>query len=201
MLIKSAKYLISSPDFQSCPKPDFPEYAFIGRSNVGKSSLVNMITGWGKLAKTSKIPGKTKLINHFIINNNWYLVDLPGFGFAKTSKTNRIKLKTMINNYLLKRQNLLCTFALVESRLKPQQIDLDFFEWMAVNKLPFVIVFTKTDKLNKTKLIRNIELYKNKLLLSWEELPRIIISSAKTSKGKDDILNFIEETNKIFFDI
>jgi len=200
MLIKSAEFIISSPNINKCPEPKLPEYAFIGRSNVGKSSLLNMLTERKYLAKISGTPGKTQLINHFIINKDWYLVDLPGYGFAKTSKTNRAKWEKFIHNYLLKRTNLLSSFILIDSRLEPQKNDTKFIEWFGVNRLPFVLVFTKTDKLNKKTLADNIEIYKKHMLENWEELPEMFITSAKNSAGKEDILSFIEKTNKIFYE-
>lgn len=198
MQIKSTKFVISSPDILKCPEPNLPEYAFIGRSNVGKSSLINMLTANKKLAKISGTPGKTQLINHFLINDKWYLVDLPGYGFAKSSKKAREKWGLMIRKYLVKRKNLLCIFVLIDSRLSPQKADIDFINWIGINKLPFVIIFTKTDKLNKTQLTQNINLFENRLLEHWEELPQFFISSAKTKAGKENILNFIEKTNTIF---
>ena len=198
MHIKSAKFIISSPEVQKCPEPNLPEYAFIGRSNVGKSSLINMLTSRKKLAKISGTPGKTQLINHFLINDNWYLVDLPGYGFAKSSKKDREKWRLMIQKYLIKRKNLLCIFVLIDSRLKPQNSDIDFINWMGLNNLPFVIVFTKTDKLNKAQLTKNINNFKNSLLENWKELPQIFISSAKTKTGQENILDFIDRTNTIF---
>ena len=198
MLIKTAIFIKSSPEVSLSPEADKPEYAFIGRSNVGKSSLINMITENKKLAKTSSTPGKTQLLNHFLINDNWYLADLPGYGYAKTSKEIGSKWEKMIKGYLLKRQNLLTTFLLIDSRIKPQKNDLEIMEWLGINRLPFVIVFTKTDKLKKIELIQHIESYKKTLLESWEELPFIILSSATLQKGKDEILLYIEETNKVF---
>jgi GTP-binding protein len=198
MLITSAQFIKSSKLVNDCPKPDLPEYAFIGRSNVGKSSLINMITGVKKLAKTSVTPGKTQLINHFTINEQWYLADLPGYGYAKISRETRDKWEKMIKNFLLKRENLLSTFILIDSRIEPQKSDMEFMEWMGSSETPFVIVFTKTDKLKRNELIRNIEDYKKELKENWEELPYIILSSATTKLGKEEILNFIEETNKLF---
>ncbi len=200
MIIKSAEFIISSPNINKCPEPKLPEYAFIGRSNVGKSSLLNMLTERNSLAKISGTPGKTQLINHFIINKNWYLVDLPGYGFAKTSKTNRVKWEKNIHNYLLKRTNLLNSFILIDSRLEPQKNDTKFIEWFGVNRLPFVLVFTKADKINKKTLADNIEIYKKHMLENWEELPEMFISSAKNSAGKEEILSFIEKTNKVFYE-
>jgi GTP-binding protein len=198
MLITSAQFIKSSKVVNDCPKPDLPEYAFIGRSNVGKSSLINMITGVKKLAKTSTTPGKTQLINHFIINEEWYLADLPGYGYAKISRETREKWEKMIRNFLLTRRNLLNTFILIDSRIEPQKSDLEFMEWLGVNEIPFTITFTKTDKLKRSEIIRNIESYKKELRERWEELPLMILTSSENKMGKDDILNFIEETNKIF---
>lgn len=197
MIIKNSKFIISSTDVSSCPKADMPEYAFIGRSNVGKSSLINMLAGKKNLAKISGAPGKTQLINHFLINKSWYLVDLPGYGFAKASKSDREKWGEMIHKYLIKRTNLLCTFILIDSRHEPQKSDIDFIEWLGVNQLPFVIVFTKTDKLKKNQLQQNIDNYKEFLLKSWLELPQMFITSATSVLGKNDILKFVDETNKI----
>ena len=196
MLIKSAEFVVSSTSFDKCPKTDLPEYAFIGRSNVGKSSLINMITGERNLAKISSTPGKTQLINHFIINKSWYLADLPGYGYAKISKETRSKWEKMIRGYLLKRKNLLTIFVLIDSRIEPQKSDMEFMEWMGANRLPFVIIFTKTDKLKKNELIKNIEYFNKSLQGSWEELPRMILSSTILSKGKEEILAYIEETNR-----
>lgn len=198
MHISSATFVISSQSYDKCPKEDLPEYAFIGRSNVGKSSLINMLAGVKKLAKTSTTPGKTQLINHFIINESWYLADLPGYGYAKISKETRAKWEKMIRDYLLKRRNLLTTFLLIDSRIEPQQSDLDIMEWMGANGIPFIIVFTKTDKLTRNEIARNIGHYKKSLLESWEDLPSMILSSATTKLGKEEILNFIQETNTVF---
>lgn len=197
MIIKSAEFIVSNQEVDKCPQTDLPEYAFIGRSNVGKSSLINMLTNHKKLAKTSSTPGKTQLINHFLINEEWHLVDLPGYGFAKTSKKAREQWGQMIHKYLIKRKNLRCTFILIDIRLEPQKIDLDFIEWLGINHLPFVILFTKSDKLNKHNLIKNIELYKSTLLEKWAELPQFIVSSSVTSFGKDAILEMISETNQL----
>src|SRR5688572_17169134 len=163
MNISSAEFLTSSPDYKLCPPPDKPEFAFIGRSNVGKSSLINSLVNRKGLAKTSGTPGKTQVINHFIINNSWYLVDLPGYGYSKTSKENRVKWDTMIRDYLDKRENLLCTLLLIDSRLEPQNIDTEFMNWLGENAIPFVIVFTKTDKLTKNQLLKNVTHYKKEL--------------------------------------
>ena len=198
MQIKNSKFVTSSKFVDKCPPATLPEYAFIGRSNVGKSSLINMITGEKKLAKTSSTPGKTQLVNHFIINESWYIADLPGFGYAKISKQIRETWGQMIQDYLLKRKNLLYTFILIDSRLEPQNIDLEFMEWLGSNSVPFIIIFTKTDKLKKLELINNIQNYKKILSESWEELPRMVLSSAISQKGKDEILDIISETNLIF---
>lgn len=197
MQIKNARFIVSSPEYQKCPKPDFSEFAFIGRSNVGKSSLINMLTDRKNLAKTSNTPGKTQLINHFMINENWYLVDLPGYGFAKISKSIRKKWEGMIQNYLLHRTNLLSTFILIDSRLEPQKIDLEFISWMGEKGKPFALLFTKTDKPSKSQLALNIEKYKNVLLEQWEELPVSILTSAKTSRGKEDILQYIDQVSQM----
>ena len=196
MQIKTASFLQSNTNPAKLPKPDKPEYAFIGRSNVGKSSLINMLTGNGKLAKVSATPGKTITINHFIINNEWYLVDLPGYGFAKRSQKEREKWKEMLDDYILNRQNLVTTFVLVDSRIEPQKIDLDFISNLGENQIPFVIVFTKADKLSGRQLTENIENYKKRLLEDWEELPTMIVTSSEKKTGRDEILNLIEEYNK-----
>ena len=195
MIIKSADFLISNTDINKCPNPDKPEYAFTGRSNVGKSSLINMLTGRKKLAKTSVKPGKTQLINHFIINNNWYLVDLPGYGYAKVSKTSREKWLKFIHKYVLNRPNLVCLFLLIDSRHQPQKNDLDFMEWLAVNSVPFVMVFTKSDKLSKNQLEKNIAHYKKEMLKMWESLPEYFITSSISKHGQNDILSYIEKLN------
>lgn len=194
MQIKEARFVISNTNHLKCPPPDIPEYAFIGRSNVGKSSLINMIAGRKSLAKISGTPGKTQLINHFIINKKWYLVDLPGYGFAKISKSIRQKWENMIWNYLINRSNLLTTFILVDARLEPQKADLELINVFGEESLPFVMVFTKTDKLSKRQLSLNIEKYQEKLIEQWEELPLSILSSAKTGTGKEEILTYISET-------
>ncbi len=198
MQIKKAEFIISSTDVQECPPGDKPEYAFLGRSNVGKSSLINMLTGRKKLAKISSTPGKTQLINHFLIDDKWYLVDLPGIGFAKSSKKARERWRKMINKYLLNRQNLLFSFFLIDSRLAPQKNDTEFINWFGANELPFVLLFTKTDKLSSNQLSKNTEAYKNHLYKYWEILPPLIITSSKTGEGKDAVLNFIEDNNKLF---
>jgi GTP-binding protein len=198
MQVKSADFVTSSAHIGQCPKPILPEFAFIGRSNVGKSSLINMLVGRKSLAKTSSKPGKTQLINHFIINEQWYLVDLPGLGYAKVSKHQRAKWHKMINNYLLKRENLLNIFVLVDSRIDPQSIDIDFINWLGMSQLPFTILFTKTDKLSPYKLKIHLERFRKELLKTWDELPQIIVTSANTKKGKEEILDLIERTNIIF---
>ena len=198
MIISSALFIKSSKIVSECPKPDLPEYAFIGRSNVGKSSLINMLCSKKGLAKTSGTPGKTQLINHFLINENWYIADLPGYGFAKTSKENRASWEKMITNFLIRRTNLLNTFLLIDSRIDPQAIDLEFINRMGTDQLPFTIVFTKTDKLKQNEIIKNIENFKSALKKNWYELPTMFISSAETKRGKEEILGFIEEINSIF---
>jgi len=198
MIIKTAVFSKSSAKLSQCPPMDMPEYAFIGRSNVGKSSLINALTKHGKLAKTSGKPGKTQLINHFLINDEWYLVDLPGYGFAKISKSIRENWEKLIMSYLFSRLNLINTYILVDSRHEPQKLDIDLFEKYGMNQLPFTIVFTKTDKLTKNQLAKNIAFYKNYLLQQWEELPPIIISSAVDKKGLDEILLSINKTRKQF---
>jgi len=196
MEISTAVFIKSSPGYKLCPKPDLPEFAFIGRSNVGKSSLINMLTGRKKLAKTSGTPGKTQLINHFLINDAWYLVDLPGYGFAKISKKIREQWEKMIFDYLEFRENLKTTFILIDSRIPPQQIDLDLINWFGSKGLPFVLVFTKTDKITKRQLQENLETYREKLMTEWEELPLSIISSAKTGMGKDQLMGVVGTISK-----
>ena len=178
-----------------CPQDNKPEYAFIGRSNVGKSSLINMLTNHKKLAKTSATPGKTLLINHFIINNEWYLVDLPGYGFAKRSKKEVQKLEQMINGYILQRQQLVNVFLLVDIRLEAQKIDLDFIQWLGQSSVSFAIVFTKADKLSAAKVNQNVEAYKKVLSETWEELPPMFVTSAEKKQGRDEILDYIEQIN------
>ena len=196
MLIKTATFLQSNTNVAKLPKADKPEYAFIGRSNVGKSSLINMLTGNSKLAKVSATPGKTITINHFIINGQWYLVDLPGYGFAKRSQKERDKWKEMLDAYILGRQNLVMTFVLVDSRIKPQKIDLDFISNLGENQVPFAIVFTKCDKLGSGQLASNIAVYKQELLKEWEELPTMITTSSEKGIGRDEVLDLIEKYNK-----
>ena len=193
--IKTARFLISSPDVGKCPPPEKPEYAFIGRSNVGKSSLINMLCNSKNLAKTSSTPGKTQLINHFIINDTWYLVDLPGYGYSKTSKTKREQFEKMIVDYVCKRENLMCLFVLIDSRHEPLKIDLNFMEMLGNKGVPFAIAFTKSDKISKEILKSQIDIYKQRLLEDWEELPPIFITSAEKKEGGEEVVNFIEEIN------
>lgn len=195
MIIKSANYVKSSPDLASCPPANLPEYAFIGRSNVGKSSLINMLCNNSKLAKTSATPGKTKLINHFLVNGNWYLVDLPGYGFAKVSQTERKKWEKMIENYLRQRENLVNVFVLIDSRLKPQKIDLDFINKLGEWEIPLSIVFTKADKETQKTVSENVKGFMNKLKETWQFLPAHYVTSSVKKMGRDKILDFIEETN------
>ena len=195
MIIKTAEFVISNTKLELCPEPNKPEYAFIGRSNVGKSSLINYITNHKKLAKTSGKPGKTQLINHFIINDEWYLVDLPGYGYAQTSKTNRQKWEAFISDYILHRKNLMNLFVLIDSRLPAQKIDLEFMEWLGEKGIPFSMVFTKTDKLTSSKLNKNLLAYKKEMLKAWEEMPISFSSSAAGKVGKEPILNYIESIN------
>ena len=198
MNIISAEFVCSNTDYKQCPPPDKPEFAFIGRSNVGKSSLINMLVSRKGLAKTSGTPGKTQLINHFVINENWYLVDLPGYGFAKISQTTREKWEKMIRDYLLKRENLLSTLVLIDARLEPQQIDLTFMEWLGEHQIPFVIVFTKSDKLTKNELASNLSAYKKKLSESWEPLPQLIVTSSEKSTGRKELMDYLDETIPLF---
>ena len=191
-----ASFVISSPDVASCPRSPLPEYAFIGRSNVGKSSLINMLTRNPKLAKTSQKPGKTLLINHFLIDDKWHLVDLPGYGYAQAGQKQREKLRLMIERYCLLRQELCSLFVLVDCRHDPQQIDLAFMEWLGENEVPFAIVFTKGDKLGKVRLRENVEAYKQKMLETWVELPPVFVTSAETGMGGDELLQYIESINE-----
>lgn len=193
MIIKSAEFVKSATSYTQCPNDDKPEFAFIGRSNVGKSSLINMLVEQKGLAKTSSTPGKTQLINHFLVNRKWYLVDLPGYGFARTSHSNRDKWKIMIEAYLLKRENLQCVFVLIDSRIEPQNSDLNFIKWLGENLIPLVIVFTKADKQTQNKTQMNVAAFKREMLLTWEELPQIFITSAETKSGREELLKFIEE--------
>ncbi|RNI29572.1 YihA family ribosome biogenesis GTP-binding protein [Rufibacter immobilis] len=196
MVIKEAKFITSNTRADLCPQTELPEYAFIGRSNVGKSSLINMLTNRLKLAKTSSFPGKTQLINHFLINDNWYLVDLPGYGWAKVSKDSREQWRKMIMYYLKNRPNLACVFVLIDSRLPPQKVDLDFMELLGTMGVPFVLIFTKTDKQSGTKTDANIAFYLKTLQDTWEELPMYMKSSSATKEGRDEILQFISDVNQ-----
>ena len=196
-LVKSARFVISNSDVKKCPVDGKPEYAFIGRSNVGKSSLINMLTGHRKLAMTSATPGKTLLINHFIVNDEWYLVDLPGYGYSKRSKTQNEQLEHIISSYVLEREAMTLLFVLIDSRHEPQKIDIEFFQWLGENGVPFSIIFTKADKLTKTALSSNIAAYKKRLLEDWEELPPVFITSSETGLGREDVLQYIDEINAI----
>lgn len=196
MIIKSAEFLISSPDYKGCPQDGKPEYAFIGRSNVGKSSLINMLTNRKGLAMTSSTPGKTMLINHFLINDQWYLVDLPGYGYARRGKDSREELRVLIEDYILERLAMTSLFVLVDSRHKPQTIDLEFMEWLGENGVPFSIVFTKGDKQGPVRLQQNVEEYKEKLFETWEELPPIFITSSEKKLGREEIIDYIDSINK-----
>jgi len=194
MIIHSASFIKSSPSLKECPAPVKPEFGFIGRSNVGKSSLINMLTGWSKLAKTSVQPGKTRTINHFVVNESWYLVDLPGYGYAKVPIKLREKWVRAVEEYILRRENLVLLFVLLDSRLKPQKSDLEFMEFLGRNQIPFSRVFTKTDKLNKTVLEKSIQIFNTEMLNNWESVPTTFISSAVNGTGRDEILNYIEES-------
>ena len=192
MKIKSAEFIVSNSDYKKCPSDHNIEFAFIGRSNVGKSSLINMLTNRKKLAKTSGNPGKTQLINHFLINEEWYLVDLPGYGWAKVSKTKRAEFGDIISDYLKQRETLACTFILIDSRLPPQPIDLRFINWMGENGLPFGLVFTKSDKMTKNKLHASVSAFEKALRESWEEIPPSFVTSAVNKTGKDELLDYIQ---------
>lgn len=196
LVIKDVQFVKSSPDVKSCPDTEIPEYAFVGRSNVGKSSLINYLVNINKLAKTSGEPGRTRLINHFLVNDSWHIVDLPGYGYAKVAKTERAKFLQIINSYLLNRKSMVCLFLLIDSRHKPQANDLDFMRWLGNNQVPFVICFTKTDKLSSSQLHKSIEVYKKTLFKEWESLPQIFFTSTTHDRGKTEILDFIETTNK-----
>ncbi len=197
MIIKTAEFLKSSPGIKDCPEKRLPEYAFIGRSNVGKSSLINLLVGKKGLAKISSTPGKTQLINYFLINNDWYLVDLPGYGYAKSSKKAREKWGIMIHEYLIKRNTLICTFILIDSRHRPQEKDIDFINWVGASELPFALVFTKCDKISKSELDKNMKYYQDYLYKYWQELPMMFYTSTKDKRGKEEILEFIEENNSM----
>jgi len=198
MQVNSADFIISNTDYKLCPKASIPEYAFIGRSNVGKSSLINFITNRKHLAKISGKPGKTKLINHFLINKAWHLVDLPGYGYATVSKKQKEEFQKIIFSYLKKRENLMCLFVLLDCRHSPQKIDLEFMRWLGEKQIPFVMIFTKIDKLGKVPLQKSIETYKTEMLKQWEELPPTFYSSVLKKKGRKEILDFIEQTNLLF---
>ena len=199
MLIKTAEFVISSARADRCPPTDGkPEYAFIGRSNVGKSSLINMLTGRKKLAMTSATPGKTLLINHFSINNEWYLVDLPGYGYAKRGKKEMEKLRNLIEYYVLERKELTCLFVLIDSRLTPQRIDLEFIQWLGEEGVPFALIFTKADKSKTTELRRNVDGFLNELRKEWEELPPHFVTSSAQGRGRDEVLDYIEQINTQF---
>lgn len=198
MKVNRAVFVKSSPELALCPPPTKPEYAFIGRSNVGKSSLINMLVNQNNLAKTSGKPGKTQLINHFLVDDTWFLVDLPGYGYAKVSKSQRETFQRMINGYLLKRENLICTFVLFDVRIEPQQLDMDFIRFLGEKGLPFYILLTKTDKITKTKLAESVAAYEAKISETWEELPPIFITSSPEQVGKKEILDVIGEWNEAF---
>ncbi len=198
MEIHSAKYLISSPKVESCPKPDMPEYAFIGRSNVGKSSLINMITNHAKLAKTSSSPGKTQLINHFVINHSWYLVDLPGYGYAKVSQSQRASWEKMIANYLQQRQNLVTVFVLIDARHNPQELDLEFLRKLGNWGIPFNMVFTKADKITQREAHKNVRRFIEEMKKEWEFIPRSFVTSTVKFLGRKEILSYIDELNEAY---
>jgi GTP-binding protein len=196
MIIKKAEFVISNTDPEKCPLSEKPEFAFVGRSNVGKSSLINMLTGFGDLAKVSTAPGKTRLINHFNINDEWFLVDLPGYGYAKVGRTSRQRWLSFIRKYLTIRENLYCVFALIDSRHAPQANDLEFMNYMGEFGIPFAMVFTKADKLSRKQLDKNLAFYKNEMLKAWEVLPPLFVTSAGTKMGRDEVLGFIQNIVK-----
>lgn len=198
MIIKTAEFLCSNTDYRKCPAPEKPEYAFIGRSNVGKSSIINYLLQRKNLAKVSSTPGKTKLINHFLVNEEWMLVDLPGYGYARISKSEREKWETMIRSYLTKRKNLMLTFILIDSRIEFKASDKEMINWFGEHQLPFALIFTKSDKLTPNQLASNVAAIKNELLKEWEELPPVFITSTITGNGTQEILKFIEENNKVY---
>src|SRR5690554_1619964 len=195
MHIKSAEFVMSNSDVDKCPKDRLPEYAFIGRSNVGKSSLINMLMLRKNLAKTSGRPGKTQLINHFLVNKNWYLVDLPGYGYARVSKSSKKTFQKFISDYFAKREQMILAFVLVDCRHEPQPIDLEFMTWLGENGIPFNIIFTKADKLKPMALERNLKAYTDKMLETWVEMPKYFVTSASSSVGRDELLNYIDELN------
>ena len=201
MEIRSAKFVISNSQVVKCPSHDRPEYAFIGRSNVGKSSLINMLTGHKGLAMTSAKPGKTLLVNHFIVNDSWYLVDLPGYGYAQRGNAQRDRLTRLIEDYVLEREQLTSLFVLIDSRLEPQKIDLEFIEWLGENEVPFGIIFTKADKLGHGGLTENVKRFLDRLSEQWEQLPPHFITSSKDKSGRDDVLNYIDGINKSIFSL
>lgn len=196
MKITTAEFVVSNSEVAKCPKSSIPEYAFIGRSNVGKSSLINMLTARKNLAKTSGRPGKTQLINHFLINQTWHLVDLPGYGYARVSKSAKKVFQKFITAYFQQREQLVCAFVLIDSRHKPQPIDLEFMEWLGSNQIPFCIVFTKADKLKPKALERNIAEYESEMLKTWSEMPQYFITSSSTGKGRDELLEYIDQINQ-----
>ncbi|CEN44192.1 putative GTP-binding protein EngB [Capnocytophaga canis] len=196
MIITKAEFVVSNSDVSKCPNEPLPEYAFIGRSNVGKSSLINMLTNNKNLAKTSGRPGKTQLINHFKINNNWFLVDLPGYGYARVSKSTKKVFQKFITQYFEKRHQLVCAFVLVDVRHEPQKIDLEFMHWLGENSIPFAIIFTKADKLKPNAIERNVEAYRQTLLETWEEFPPYFVTSSESRLGKEELLQYIEDINK-----
>ena len=196
MEITSAKFVISNSRADKCPEGNLPEYAFIGRSNVGKSSLINMLTNHSKLAMTSSTPGKTLLINHFLINNAWYLVDLPGYGYAQRGKKVMEQIKNLIQHYVLERVQMTCLFVLIDSRLEPQKIDLEFIEWLGENGIPFALVFTKADKQSAGKTKQNVERFLHTLKEQWEELPPYFITSAEKKTGREEVLDYIDSINR-----
>ncbi len=195
-MIKEARFLTSNTDVKKCPAPDRPEYAFIGRSNVGKSSLINMVVGQKGLAKVSVKPGKTQLINHFVIDESWYLVDLPGYGYAKVSANAKEKFQKIISNYILHRENLYCVFVLIDIRHEAQKIDLEFMSWLGENHVPFALIFTKADKIGKVTVSKNIHAYSQELKKTWEELPPMLVSSAVEGTGREELITFIQNINK-----
>jgi GTP-binding protein len=198
MRVTTSEFTTSSAKIEQCPETDKPEFAFIGRSNVGKSSLTNMLCDRKSLAKTSGAPGKTRLINHFLLNDSWYLVDLPGFGYAKVSKKDRASFMRLIYGYFEKRENMVNAFVLVDCRVEPQKIDLDFMEWLGTRRIPFSIVFTKIDKLSSTELKKNLAKYKKRLLETWEETPQFFLTSATSKHGQQEVLNYVEYCMRVW---